>query len=143
MLIVLDRSEHVLLEQALQEREHMASLGMLAAGVAHEVNTPLTGISSYAQFLIADTPEDDPRFAILKKMERQTFRAAEIVNNLLDFARNRRSDALSRAAPRQPVRRDPGPARGAGARSGRRRSSSRRPKSRSWCAATKASCTRC
>jgi signal transduction histidine kinase len=69
---------------------------MLAAGVAHEVNTPLTGISSYAQFLIADTPEDDPRFAILKKMEKQTFRAAEIVNNLLDFARNRRTDSLAR-----------------------------------------------
>ena len=45
---------------------------MLAAGVAHEVNTPLAGISSYAQMLLADTAHNDPRYAILKKMERQT-----------------------------------------------------------------------
>jgi signal transduction histidine kinase len=62
---------------------------MLAAGVAHEVNTPLTGISSYAQMLLADMPADDPRRKILEKMERQTFRASRIVGNLLEFSRER------------------------------------------------------
>ncbi len=93
VLVVQDVSDRIRIEQQLKEKERLASLGMLAAGVAHEVNTPLTGISSYAQLLLSDVDESDPHHAILKKMERQTFRAAQIVNNLLDFARNR-SDEL-------------------------------------------------
>ncbi len=92
VLVVHDVSERMAMEQALKQQDRLASLGMLAAGVAHEVNTPITGISSYAQMLLADTPEDDPRHSILRKVETQTFRAARIVNNLLEFARNRRGE---------------------------------------------------
>ncbi|MDX2040304.1 MAG: ATP-binding protein [Acidobacteriota bacterium] len=80
-------TERIRLEEQLQQSDKLSSIGLLAAGVAHEVNTPLTGISSYSQMLMQQIPETDPRHQLLEKIHRQTSRASSIVNNLLNFSR--------------------------------------------------------
>jgi two-component system NtrC family sensor kinase len=87
IVIVEDITRRVELEEQLQISEKMASIGLLAAGVAHEVNTPLTGISSFTQMLLEGADPQDPRTGLLEKIERQTFRAARIVNGLLNLSR--------------------------------------------------------
>ncbi|MCS7080288.1 MAG: ATP-binding protein [Chloracidobacterium sp.] len=82
-----DMTAHVRLEEQLREADKLSSIGLLAAGVAHEVNTPLAGISSYTQMLLARCAADDPNRVILEKIRRQTLRASNIVNNLLNFSR--------------------------------------------------------
>ena len=87
MVIIENITARVQLEEQLQISEKMASVGLLAAGVAHEVNTPLTGISSFTQMLLDGADPNDPRTDVLQKIERQTFRAAKIVNGLLNLSR--------------------------------------------------------
>jgi len=87
ILLLEDITERVRLEEQLQISEKMASIGLLAAGVAHEVNTPLTGISSFTQMLLDGADPSDPKTALLEKIEKQTFRAAKIVNSLLNLSR--------------------------------------------------------
>jgi len=87
ILVIEDITDRANLEEQLQLSEKMAAIGLLAAGVAHEVNTPLTGISSFTQMLIEKTDPADPRARLLEKIESQTFRAAKIVSSLLNLAR--------------------------------------------------------
>ena len=87
-IIVLENvTSRIKLEETLQQSEKLSSIGLLAAGVAHEVNTPLTGVSSYTQMLLGMIPETDPKHVLLQKVQKQTDRASNIVGNLLNFSR--------------------------------------------------------
>jgi nitrogen-specific signal transduction histidine kinase len=81
---ITDRDE---LERRLVQADKLSSIGLLAAGVAHEVNTPLAVISTYAQMLAKQISDNSTQSKLLDKIARQTFRASEIVNSLLNFSR--------------------------------------------------------
>jgi two-component system, NtrC family, sensor kinase len=87
LVIMDDITERVELESQLSQADKLSSIGLLAAGVAHEVNTPLAVISSYTQMLAKQLQGDTQKSGLLEKITRQTFRASEIVNNLLNFSR--------------------------------------------------------
>jgi len=87
LVVLEDVTDRITLEEQLQQREKLSSIGLLAAGVAHEVNTPLTGVSSYTQMLLGMLSENDPKHALLQKVRTQAERATNIVNNLLNFSR--------------------------------------------------------
>jgi PAS domain S-box-containing protein len=87
LIIVDDITERIELESQLSQADKLSSIGLLAAGVAHEVNTPLAVISSYAQMLSKQLQGDARKADLLEKITRSTFRASEIVNNLLNFSR--------------------------------------------------------
>jgi len=87
LILLDDITQRMRLEEQMVQTEKLTSLGLLAAGVAHEVNTPLAVISNYIQMLAKQIPADDPRQKTIERIVKQTFRASEIVNNLLNFSR--------------------------------------------------------
>lgn len=85
---------HVLRELELRHllrSEKLASLGTMLSGVAHELNNPLSNISSSCQILMEEIDQADPEFRreMLGQIDEQTIRARNIVRSLLDFARDR------------------------------------------------------
>ena len=87
LIIFDDVTERAELEKQLVQADKLSSIGLLAAGVAHEVNTPLAVISTYAQMLAKQVSGDEQKSRLLEKIAKQTFRASEIVNSLLNFSR--------------------------------------------------------
>jgi PAS domain S-box-containing protein len=87
IVLVDDITERVSLEAQLTQADKLSSIGLLAAGVAHEINTPLAVISSYAQMLSKQLHGDARLGPVMDKITQQSFRAAEIANGLLNFSR--------------------------------------------------------
>jgi two-component system, NtrC family, sensor kinase len=87
IVLVDDITERVSLETQLAQADKLSSIGLLAAGVAHEINTPLAVISSYAQMLTKQMRGDERLTPLLERITQQTFRASEIANGLLNFSR--------------------------------------------------------
>jgi two-component system NtrC family sensor kinase len=71
----------------LVEAEKLASIGKLAAGIAHEINNPLTSVLTFSNLMLEQCPPEDPRYGRLKLMVKETDRARTIVRQLLNFGR--------------------------------------------------------
>jgi two-component system NtrC family sensor kinase len=94
VVVLQDVTELRELQDRIRDQERMAALGRLASGLAHEINTPLTGISSFAQMLGELTPADDPRASLVSKLVDQSFRVSRIVANLREAIRGGREELM-------------------------------------------------
>jgi len=91
---VEDRTQELRQVQShLIQSEKLASIGKLAAGIAHEINNPLAGVLIYSHLLLEDTPAGHAHQENLKKIVRETTRCKDIVKGLLDFARPKEPQA--------------------------------------------------
>jgi signal transduction histidine kinase/DNA-binding response OmpR family regulator/GAF domain-containing protein len=87
VVVVRDVTEQRWLETSLARSEKLASVGRLAAGLAHEINNPMTVISANTQILREEIPTEHPYYGSIRLIDRASERASRIVRNLLDFSR--------------------------------------------------------
>lgn len=80
-------AERIVLEEQLRRSQKMESIGLMAGGVAHDLNNILSGLVTYPELLLLNMPEADPLHDPLKAMQKAGERAAEVVADLLTVAR--------------------------------------------------------
>lgn len=85
--IYRDRTEAKRLQSQLMQSEKLASIGLLAGGVAHEINNPLGGILIFSQMLLREMDKESPHYQDVVEIEAATNRCKAIVDNLLQFSR--------------------------------------------------------
>lgn len=87
VLVVRDVTQRREIEQRAQQQEQLAAVGQLAAGVAHEINNPMTSVQGFAEFLLDEAPPDDPSREPLTIIMQEACRVRDIVRGLLNLAR--------------------------------------------------------
>jgi two-component system, NtrC family, sensor kinase len=87
VVIYHDRTEARKIEERLRQNDKLSSIGMLAGGIAHEINNPLGGILIFSQMLLREMDKASPHYQDVVEIEAATQRCKEIVTSLLDFAR--------------------------------------------------------
>jgi two-component system NtrC family sensor kinase len=85
--IYRDRTEARKMREQLAQQDKLASIGLLAGGIAHEINNPLGGILVFSQMLLRELPKDSSHYTDVVEIESATQRCKAIVESLLDFAR--------------------------------------------------------
>jgi len=97
VFVYRDQTEAHQLQEQLVQSEKLASIGLLAGGIAHEINNPLGGIMVFSQMLLREMPQDSPHYPDVEEILNATERCKAIVENLLEFARTK-SDHLPNKA---------------------------------------------
>lgn len=87
LLVARDLTEEELLQAEAMRAAQLASIGELAAGVAHEINNPINGIINYAQLLLDDIEDDASGSDLLQRIIKEGKRVGTIAHKLLDFAK--------------------------------------------------------
>jgi signal transduction histidine kinase len=82
-----DITKDINVQKMMMQQEKLASIGRLSAGVAHEINNPLTTILTSAMLIQEDLAKDDPAYEELQIVVNEALRCRKIVTSLLDFAR--------------------------------------------------------
>lgn len=92
--IYKDRTNAKRLQERLTQQEKLASIGLLAGGIAHEINNPLGGILIFSQMLMRELPKDSSHYEDAAEIENAAQRCKEIVGQLLEFARSNTNSNL-------------------------------------------------
>ena len=87
LTICVNVTDRIRLEKQLQQARKMEALGLMAGGIAHDLNNILSGIVSYPDLILMDLPEDSPLSEPIKTMKKSGQVAADVVSDLLSFAR--------------------------------------------------------